>query len=84
MYVSPSVAFQYLEFPRHRDPGSLRSRQVCPRCQRELIEYRFCADGVPISTRSCAEHGDVRPVRSAISNPAIPRESAAAGPVTQR
>jgi hypothetical protein len=54
-----------------------------PQNENCCIEYRFCADGVPISTWSCAEHGDVRPARSAISNPAIPREGAAAGPVTQ-
>jgi hypothetical protein len=81
--ASPSVELQRLEFPRRREPSSLLPQEVCPHCQRELIEYRFCADGLPISTWSCAEHGDVRPVRSAISNPAIPREGAAAGPVTQ-
>ena len=83
MYVSPSVEFQYLEFPHRRDPGSLRSREVCPHCKRELVEYRFCADGALISTWSCGKHGDVQPMKSVISNPAIPREGAAAGPVIQ-
>jgi hypothetical protein len=32
---------------------------------------------------SCGEHGDVQPMKSVISNPAIPREGAAAGPVIQ-
>ena len=83
MYVSPSVEFQYLEFPRHRDPGSLRSREVCPHCKRELVEYRFCAGGVPIGTWSCAEHGNVQPMKSAISNPAMSGASAAVDLIAQ-
>lgn len=77
MPIFPSGALQYRPLPRQRDPGSLRAREVCPHCKRELVEYRFCADGVTISTGSCAEHGDVPPMKSAISNPAMPGASAA-------
>ena len=77
MRIFPSGALQYRPLPRQRDPGSLRAREVCPHCKRELVEYRFCAGGVPIGTWSCAEHGDVQPMKSAISNPAMPGASAA-------
>jgi len=50
MPIFPSGAFQYRPLPRQRDPSSLRAREVCPHCKRELVEYRFCADGVTIST----------------------------------
>ena len=83
MPISPRVEFQPRPLPRHREPSSLRACEVCPHCKRELAEYRFCADGVLISTWSCAEHGDVQPMRSAVSHPAIPSESAAAGPITR-
>jgi len=85
MPISPSVEFQRLEqaHPRHREPSSLRSREVCPHCKRELTEFRFCVDGVPISTWSCAEHGDVQPMKSAISNPTRPGESTIADSIIQ-
>jgi hypothetical protein len=83
MPISPRVEFQPRPLPRHREPGSLRAREVCPHCKRELVEYRFGADGVTISTGSCAEHGDVPPMKSAISNPAMPRASAAVDLIAQ-
>lgn len=54
----------------HRNPDDLTVWKVCPHCKRELAEYRFYADGVPISAWSCVEHGDVQPMRSAVSDPA--------------
>lgn len=83
MPLSSSVECQYLALPRHREPSSLLAREVCPHCKHALVEYRFYADGVPISTWSCAEHGEVQPMRSAVSNSAVPSESAAAGPTIQ-
>ena len=41
--------------------------EACPRCQRDLAEYRFTTDdGLPIITYHCAEHGDVIPMHSLI------------------
>ena len=83
MTFSPSVECQRLELPRHREPSNLRSHEVCPHCKRDLAEYRFCADGVLISTWSCGEHGDVQPMKSVISNPAMPGESTTVDPIAQ-
>lgn len=41
----------------------LTATEACPRCQRDLMEYRFTTgDGLAIATYHCAEHGDVVPV----------------------
>jgi hypothetical protein len=42
---------------------------VCPHCKAPLHHHRFPAAGVVLVTYHCARHGDVVPMRSAISNP---------------
>ena len=59
-----------LQRPEHPRAGP---RNVCPHCKRETAVYRFLTpDGCRIESHTCAEHGDVPPMLSAIVNPALP------------
>lgn len=65
--IAATLAMQRPEHPRSGP------RDVCPHCKRETAVYRFLTpDGCRIETHTCAEHGDVPPMRSAIINPAFP------------
>lgn len=57
-----------MEWPRplHRDPTTLRPKQVCPHCKRKTVEHRFTTDGHPVITHHCPEHREVVPMRSVI------------------
>ena len=51
-----------------RSDDMLTAAETCPRCQRDLTEYRFTTnDGLPIITYHCAEHGDVIPTHGIIA-----------------
>ena len=59
--------------PARRVESLLPTRDVCPHCKRETAVYRFLTpDGCRIESHTCAEHGDVPPMLSAIVNPALP------------
>lgn len=44
-------------------------RDVCPHCKCETQPYSVVCDDHPFSTHHCPNHGDVVPMRSAVSNP---------------
>lgn len=45
---------------------------VCPHCKVPVSSHRFECEGVMITTYHCPEHGDVVPMRSAVSNSPTP------------
>lgn len=51
--------------PRSNDLPN--AAEACPRCQRDLTEYRFTTgDGLTIITYHCPEDGDVIPMHGII------------------
>ena len=56
----------------YRNPADLTAMDVCPRCNVPLFRQHFNSNGVDIVTWHCAEHGDVVPKRSHVSNPPPP------------
>lgn len=43
-------------------------KDVCPVCKRETDVYVIFCEGHAIDTHRCRAHGDVVPMRSAVSN----------------
>ena len=50
-----------------RDPATVPVRDVCPHCKRVAVVFAVGCNGHQFSTWHCPEHGDVVPVRSAVS-----------------
>lgn len=51
-----------------RQPSAWVVVDVCPACKRPTTRHRFSADGHPVETHHCPEHGDVSPMRSHVAN----------------
>lgn len=67
--IRASIALQAPERRRYRDPGELGAMDACPHCRQRLARHEFTTpDGLKLATWHCKEHGDVLPVRTAMTS----------------
>lgn len=74
-----TLEFQRPEYPLVRRMEDTPIHDVCPHCKVPVSSYHFECDGIMIISYHCQEHGDVVPMRSAVSNPPAPNKKPPCG-----